>query len=73
MRLGGPTGGAPRLGGPPLECVEVNEDEFLPIDWVYMSPPWGGEGYAGHRDFLRDRYFVSDKKDIFQLVLAAAR
>ncbi|KAL8434143.1 hypothetical protein Efla_005470 [Eimeria flavescens] len=46
---------------------------LLPIDWLYMSPPWGGENYEGCRDFLRSRYFTSNHESLLQLVAAAAK
>lgn len=47
--------------------------QVLPVDWLYMSPPWGGENYEGCKDFYSTRFFPSTHGALIDLVVAAAR
>lgn len=64
---------APEWEGRPMGPLGVAPEAVLPIDWLYMSPPWGGENYEGCRDFLTSRYFLSTHQDLVELIVTAAR
>ncbi|KAL8270704.1 hypothetical protein Esti_005360 [Eimeria stiedai] len=53
--------------------ITVNPSALLPIDWLYMSPPWGGVNYEGCRNFLSMRYSLSMHDKLVELVCSAAK
>lgn len=54
--------------GPSEAAVDV-----LPLDWLYISPPWGGRNYKGRRNVTEEVFFPSTASDMVDLVISSAK